>query len=254
MTQLIGRPDADVTSSGTWVFNPDPPSTFFDHLNDDSGTDSTYVQSPAAGGSFTVRLSRLVKPTADQLANESMTLTVRVKAGAANTKLGISLYQESTLVRSWVKTVGISWQAVEIALSAAEKAAITKYSDLRVSVFNTINGHDIIEVPGCDRPYPDTITATWSNGTGTCGCFTGSFPLTWNGTAFVGVFTGCTAAVNVTATFSTSSLLWGVGLSSTSYTFGPIVTADSGCGDLPIVTDIGVTGACSGHTALTFSL
>jgi len=74
---------------------------------------------------------------------------------------------------------------------------------------------------GCARQFPALIYVTMSAPTGTCGCFTGTFPLAWDpysaGGQYRGTFTGCTGNVNVDVIRSGAD--WNVTWSGSSYTF-----------------------------------
>lgn len=112
-----------------------------------------------------------------------------------------------------------------------------------------------IAVSGCDYTYPTTIHGTWTTGNGTCGCFTGSFTLTWTGTNWTGLFTGCGPTVTVVVTPPLTSMgNWTISITSPSYSFSTLTTYPFSCGFFFSTTSITVTGACSGATQLTITL
>jgi len=115
-------------------------------------------------------------------------------------------------------------------------------------------GNPVI-IPGNSHVYPPTIYGTWFSPTGTCGCFTGSFPLAWNGTAWVGTFGGCAAPIVATLTpqaFSGGAALWFYALQSSGSIFAINSVAVAG-GSLPATGPIAVTTPCSGTIQLAFS-
>ena len=113
---------------------------------------------------------------------------------------------------------------------------------------------------GCDRQFPALIYVTMSAPTGTCGCFTGTFPLAWDpyfpaGVRYVGTFTGCTGDVIVTVARSGAD--WNVVWSADNYTFDSgtvsqfwtFVCSAVASGDLTQTVD---AGSCVG--GFTFSV
>lgn len=240
MAQQIARPIADVASTAGWGLTPNPPSTIYAHLNEVTPDDSSFVTSPTAGGSFTVRLSPSFRPGSAQLTLPQK-LTVRLKAAAANTGVGIELLQGDAVIQRWGVIADTSFRDYPITLTPQEAASITDYTDLRVRVYNVIplsggGVTPVVVVPGCAYPYQEQYTATFHSPTGTCGCFAGTFPLNWNGTAWVGVYSGCMSDVTVTLSMNSG---WGIHLSSASYTFA-VAAPVSSCGDPP-PTQLNVT-------------
>jgi hypothetical protein len=118
------------------------------------------------------------------------------------------------------------------------------------------SGVSLVYISGCAYGYPQTIYGTWGGFSGSCSCFVGSFPLTWNGTAWVGTFTGCgtgspNGPITVTVTPpATSAGTWAFAITGTNYTFITSPTYPLTCGVLFNTTSITVSGACSGATQL----
>jgi hypothetical protein len=112
-----------------------------------------------------------------------------------------------------------------------------------------------VVIPGSGHVYPATIYGTWFSATGNCGCFTGSFPLAWDGTGWVGNFGNCSAPVTATLTpqsFAGGAALWFYTLQASGAIFA-INSVPVASGSLPATGDIGVTGPCSGTVQLAFS-
>ncbi len=110
---------------------------------------------------------------------------------------------------------------------------------------------------GCSYDYPKTIYGTWTGYTGGCACFTGSFPLVWNGVdRWIGTFVGCASTVTVELAIDNPAAptQWTRTFSSGSYTFSPSpATSSFVCGALPGGGIITVTGACIGGGTFFFS-
>ncbi len=246
MSQLA-RPTGDVSVAGTWVLvPPPPPPTIFSRINQSPTADTSYVTSPSAGGSFEVRLG--ASPDLVAPGPGSLTVTVRVQAAASGAPVEITLLQGSTPITRTTRTLtGTTFQNVLLTLTPTERALITDYTDLRVRVSN-----DFVLIPACPNPYPTTFTGTWTSNSGTCGCFTGSFPLTWDGAKWTGTFTGC-AAGSVTVFLSISvNGFWAV--SANSSAFNPLAVGIplTSCGSPPDAT-FTIAGGCSGGAILSFS-
>ncbi len=113
-----------------------------------------------------------------------------------------------------------------------------------------------VVIAGCSHTFPSRIYGTWGINPPPVNCHTGSFPLDWNGTAWVGTFSGCTGVITATltpASFSGGSAIWTLGMVRTGYTY-TAPPASVSCGVLSTsVGSIFVSGADSGNVSITFT-
>jgi hypothetical protein len=231
------RPIADIGSIDGWSLSPQPPDTIFEHLNEPIPDDDTYVTSPTDGGSFEVLLNPLHIPRTGP-----HVLTVRL-AGSAGVKVGISLKQGSGFIATrGVTLTSSSYENALVELTETEISQISQYTNLRALV-----SVGPVLIPGCTHNYPNSITGTWSDplGTNKCPCFTGSFPLVWTKTAWVGVFSGCASTVVVTLTPPvTSTEEWSLSATSASYDIDFSFVREFTCGQIPSTAETGIDGLC----------
>ena len=116
--------------------------------------------------------------------------------------------------------------------------------------------YEEVLVSGCSTSYPATITMTFSGFTGGCSGFNGSVDLTWNGTAWTGVYAA--PAGNVTCTVTPSpggggSVTFTDSYSSSAYTVTGGSGAIAGCGFYPAGAIRSLTGGCTGSGTMTLS-
>jgi hypothetical protein len=118
------------------------------------------------------------------------------------------------------------------------------------------SGEPGVIISGCAHEFPARIFGTWGVNPPPVDCHTGSFPLDWNGTAWVGTFTGCTGVLTATLTpaaFSGGTAIWTLGMVRTGYTY-TAPPAGVNCGILSTsVGSIFVSGADSGNVSITFT-
>jgi RHS repeat-associated protein len=128
----FGRPDGLASSSGTW-------SGTFASINEPTPNDTTFIASPtnpSASTHYEVTLS-----DAGLIGNSSVTVRYRYAKSGNNSgqtiNLTVQLRQGSTVIASATHSnipgvTGSGWQAAAFTLTAAQRAAITNPSDLRL--------------------------------------------------------------------------------------------------------------------------
>jgi hypothetical protein len=168
MTQLA-RPTQDV-STGLWT-----PKPLYAQLNEAVADDSTLVSSAGdpQGDTFVVQLRPLAWPKPG--GTTRLTVRLRQSGGGGTMLVTVSLWQGSTLIAVRVFTPTANFADYVIDLTAAEVAAISDYSILRVQVTASKP-----VVSCCPQGISAVLYATFTNGTGTCTCLNGlSAPLVW---------------------------------------------------------------------------
>jgi hypothetical protein len=160
MVQLA-RPTQDVSDTG---WNPQPVS---EQVNEAVPNDGTYSSTtdPPSGATVEMQLAGIAYPSAGP-----QTLTVRLKnTGSSSVPVTVQLLQGGAVIASQTFYPTASFQDYVISLTTDQEAQITNYADLQVVL---IEGAAPINCcPGVSLPA--VLTATFSNGTGTCSCLNG---------------------------------------------------------------------------------
>lgn len=131
------RPNSTINNDGGWV--PTGAATLHDAINSVSINDSTYIGSPgtASGGASVLGLSSVGDPQSSS--GHVVRYRVRRTATNRNWTVIVILEQGSTVIAMW-ETVnpGTAFETVVQTLTTQQADNITDYSDLRLTVNNTV--------------------------------------------------------------------------------------------------------------------